>query len=485
MDGFLNDVRDVRILVVGDLILDKYIFGSVSRISPEAPVPVVLKSHEKRVLGGAGNVAANVVSLGGSATLVGLTGDDQNQEDFRELCEDVGIDKSGIVTSNRICTISKTRFVSSGNQIIRFDEEEVEALCDESQAEMLARIGSLLPSCQAVVLSDYNKGVFRSGLSLEIIALARAAGKPVIVDPKGSDYSRYAGATTLTPNLKELSEAVGRDVVTDDEVVEAARELIRDHDLDYLIATRSERGISVVEKTSVQHIPTRAREVFDVSGAGDTVIASFALAVAVGLNPQDAAQVANAAAAVAVSKRGTAQVHIEEVRTEMMRQGTFSRTHGAVLDWTEARSAVEHWQSEGLKVGFTNGCFDILHFGHVSALARARRSCDRLVIGLNMDESVRRLKGPDRPINDQHDRSAVLVELRSVDAVVMFREETPLELITKLQPDIIFKGADYTIENVVGREVVEGRGGKVVLLDLEDGRSTTGVVEKISARATG
>lgn len=478
-EQFFDTSADIRVLIVGDLILDRYIHGKVSRISPEAPVPVVLRSHEKKVLGGAGNVAANISTLGGTPVLCGLVGDDVGRQEFVDLCAETGIDTSGVVTSKRVCTIAKTRFVSGGSQIIRFDEETVEPLCDDDRAALLSVVEQQLESVEIVVLSDYNKGVFVNGLAQAIIAMAKRKNVPVIADPKGTDYSRYHGATTLTPNLKELSEAVGRAVYDDEDVLQAGRELIRSFDLDFLVATRSERGMSIIQRDKVAHLPTRAREVFDVSGAGDTVVASISLALATGLTPEEAAQVANAAAAIAVSKRGTAQVQRAEVRAEMMRQGSVSRSKGTVLELREARAAVDHWRSEGLRVGFTNGCFDILHFGHVSLLQRARSQCDRLIVGMNSDASVSRLKGPTRPINNEHDRSGVLSALRSVDAVVLFEQDTPLEVITALEPDVLFKGADYRIDQVVGREVVERIGGSVILLDLEDGRSTTNVVDKI------
>jgi len=476
-----RSLQTIKVLVIGDVMLDRYIHGSVSRISPEAPVPIVLKSREENGLGGAGNVAANINALGGNAILCGQIGNDADGREFQKLCDQLQIATPGLVSNSEACTTTKTRFVSSGKQIIRYDQESETDLTPESRTAIMEAVRDNIEDAQVIIISDYNKGVFTNGLAEELISLARSLKTPIIVDPKGSDYRRYAGATALTPNVKELSEAVSRQTKSDDEVLSAGRELIKDLNLDFLVATRSERGMSVVKNDSHSHFPTRAREVFDVSGAGDTVIASLALALAAGLSAEDAAQISNAAAAVAVSKPGTAQVSISEVQSELQQQGNEGPEEGRIINAETGLSIVEQWKRNGDRVGFTNGCFDILHFGHVSLLGRTKAECDKLIVGLNSDASVSRLKGPNRPINNEHDRAAVLAALRAVDAVVVFGEDTPLELISLLQPDVLFKGADYTIDTVVGREVVEGNGGKVVLLDLEDGKSTTRIVDQIQS----
>ncbi|TIW74531.1 MAG: D-glycero-beta-D-manno-heptose 1-phosphate adenylyltransferase, partial [Mesorhizobium sp.] len=378
-------------------------------------------------------------------------------------------------------TSSKSRFSALNQQVLRFDEEEVKPLSAGERSTLVEHFRTALARADIVILSDYGKGMLLDGVAGELIAMCREAGKPVLVDPKGRDYARYAGATAVTPNRKELGEAVGRPVFADDEIVAAARDLISAHGFDFVVATRSEKGMSVVEPDDAHHIATQAREVFDVSGAGDTVIATFALALAAGADRVQAGSIANAAGGVVVGKRGTARLTVEELT------GALFRSHGpvthkdAILDASAAARMVTAWKEEGLTVGFTNGCFDILHAGHVSLLHAARSQCDRLVLGLNSDASVRRLKGSGRPVNDQHDRACVLAALASVDAVVVFEEDTPLALIEALLPDILVKGADYTIDKVVGADVVQKAGGRVVLVDLVAGKSTTGTIGRMRA----
>ncbi|RUY61932.1 D-glycero-beta-D-manno-heptose 1-phosphate adenylyltransferase, partial [Mesorhizobium sp. M7A.F.Ca.CA.001.05.1.1] len=351
-------------------------------------------------------------------------------------------------------------------------------------AGLIRHFRAALAHADIVILSDYGKGILLDGVAGDLIAICREAGKPVLVDPKGRDYARYAGATAITPNRKELGEAVGHAVFADDEIVAAARQLISAHGFDFVVATRSEKGMSVVGPDEARHIATQAREVFDVSGAGDTVIASFALALAVGADTVMAASIANAAGGVVVGKRGTARLTVEELTGALFRSHGPTAHKDAILDATSAARMVAAWKEEGLSVGFTNGCFDILHAGHVSLLHAARSQCDRLVLGLNSDASVRRLKGAGRPVNDQHDRACVLAALASVDAVVVFEEDTPLALIEALLPDILVKGADYTVDTVVGADVVQKAGGRVVLVDLVAGKSTTNTIGKLRAGGT-
>jgi len=474
-------LNDVKVLVIGDVMLDRYIYGAVSRISPEAPVPVLNKTGEDTVLGGAGNVAANISALGGQVALLGAVGEDANAGILTQLCLDHGIDSTGVIRSTHHQTTVKTRFVSGGQQIVRLDEETAETIDNATHKAIVDGVNRQLAGTSIIVLSDYNKGLFHDTLAQDIISIGRKQNIPVIVDPKGHNYGRYKGATALTPNLRELAQISGNTLETDDDILNAARKLINQLELSFVLATRSERGMSLVKQKTDTHIPTRAQQVFDVSGAGDTVIASLSLALAAGLPEEGAAQFSNAAAAVAVSKRGTAQVTLPEVQSELTRRSGDTKSSGRVLNWKQAVTQIEHWKKDGLQIGFTNGCFDILHYGHVSLLERASQQCDKLIVGLNSDASVSRLKGPTRPINIQADRLAVLSALRSVDAVVLFEEDTPLDLISELEPDVLFKGADYAIEDVVGRELVEATGGKVVLLELEDGRSTTGVVKLIKS----
>lgn len=471
---------DVTVLVVGDLILDRFVSGVIERISPEAPIPVLHGRGETLAVGGAGNVVSNIVSLGGKAIPISVLGDDAAGRNIVRMFAELGVDTNGIGRTSGRMTSSKSRFSALNQQVLRFDEEEVRALDAAERTKLLADFRTALSGADIVILSDYGKGVLLDGVAAQLIAICREAGKPVLVDPKGQDYARYRGATAVTPNRKELGEAVGRPVFADEEIVAAARELIAANGFDFVVATRSEKGMSVIDAQSARHIATQARAVFDVSGAGDTVIASFTLALAAGADRAAAAAIANAAGGVVVGKRGTARVTADEVT------GALFRSHGAVhkdaiLDADAAQRLVRTWKDEGLTVGFTNGCFDILHAGHVSLLNAARSQCDRLVLGLNSDASVRRLKGPERPVNDQHDRACVLAALASIDAVVLFEEDTPLKLIEMLLPDILVKGADYTVDQVVGADVVQKAGGRVVLVDLVAGKSTTGTIGKLRA----
>jgi D-beta-D-heptose 7-phosphate kinase/D-beta-D-heptose 1-phosphate adenosyltransferase len=481
----LQRFGEVTVLVVGDFILDRFISGVIERISPEAPIPVLHGRTATTALGGAGNVVANIVSLGGRAVPLGVLGDDPAGRAVVERLAEIGVDTGGLALEQGRMTSSKSRYSALNQQVLRFDEDEVAPLSVPARSSLLSGFRDALAGADIVVLSDYGKGVLMDGVARELIAAGRAAGKPVLVDPKGADWSRYAGATAVTPNRLELGAAAGRPVLGDDEVAAAARELIAACGFDFVLATRSEKGMSVVGPSEAQHITTRAREVFDVSGAGDTVIAAFALSLATGASRAAAATIANAAAGVVVGKRGTARLTADELAGAMFAAHGPDRAPDAILDAAAVARLVAAWKQEGLTVGFTNGCFDILHAGHVSLLNAARSLCDRLVLGLNSDASVRRLKGEGRPVNDEHDRACVLAALASVDAVVLFSEDTPLELIEALRPDILVKGADYTFDQVVGAEIVRQAGGRVVLVDIVAGRSTTGTIARLRSRAGG
>jgi len=473
----------VTVVVVGDFILDRFFSGVIERISPEAPVPVLHGRSASTALGGAGNVVANIVSLGGRALPVGVIGDDHAGNSVVAKLGEIGVEAAGLALERGRMTSSKSRYSALNQQVLRFDEEEIRPLDGQARRALLSRFRSALDRADIVVLSDYGKGVLMDGVAKDLIAAAR--GKPVLVDPKGGDWSRYAGATAVTPNRRELGDAAGRAVSGDEEIAAAARQMISACGLEFVLATRSEKGMSIITPSEAHHITTRAREVFDVTGAGDTVIAAFALALAAGAARPAAATIANAAAGVVVGKRGTARLTADELAGAMFAVDSPARAGNAILDAAAVQRLVAAWKREGLTVGFTNGCFDILHAGHIGLLNAARSQCDRLVLGLNSDASVRRLKGEGRPVNDEHDRACVLAALASVDAVVLFAEDTPLSLIEALKPDILVKGADYTVDQVVGAEVVRQAGGRVVLVDIVAGRSTSGTIARLRARAGG
>ncbi|APH56315.1 D-glycero-D-manno-heptose-7-phosphate 1-kinase [Granulibacter bethesdensis] len=485
--GIFMDFSSTRVLCIGDVMLDRFMHGSVERISPEAPVPVLRITSTHSMLGGAGNVAHNIADLGGTAILVGLIGHDDTAIALRTHLDRVPGIVNALVESPHRPTICKTRFLAAQQQVVRTDDESHLPTQPAEETLLQTMVATHITECGAVILSDYGKGVLSPAVIKHAIGLARQAGIPVFVDPKRLDFSVYAGATCITPNVKELSAAAHQRADDEASVIAAARIVMQQAGCASILATRSEKGMMLIEAPSdgrddiaIHTVPARAREVFDVSGAGDTVIATLALAHASGLTLESAMRISNAAAGVVVSKAGTATLNVDELRAELDESAISNGGTGSARSLGEARSLVKKWKQLGLTVGFTNGCFDILHAGHVSLLNEARTRCDRLVVAVNTDASVSRLKGPTRPINGFEDRCTVLAGLRSVDCVVGFQEDTPLSLISVLLPDRLFKGADYREEEVVGGDVVRAAGGKVELIDLVPGRSTTGIVKKIS-----
>ncbi|MDG5495179.1 bifunctional D-glycero-beta-D-manno-heptose-7-phosphate kinase/D-glycero-beta-D-manno-heptose 1-phosphate adenylyltransferase HldE [Niveispirillum sp. BGYR6] len=473
----LSSLAGARVAIIGDVMLDRFIYGDIARISPEAPVPVLKYDHAREMLGGAGNVAANARSLGADVVLIGLVGEDAAGATVRRLA---GPAARLLARADGPTTV-KTRMIARQQQMLRLDEEKVGPATAAEAAGLLAALDAALPDSDVILLSDYAKGVLAGDLPQQIIATAKGAGKRVIVDPKGRDFARYRGADLVTPNLNELRLASGADCEDDTGVVDAARNLLTRHALGALIVTRSEQGMSVVTADAAVHLPTMAREVFDVSGAGDTVVAMLACALARGASLPDAARLANAAAGIVVGKLGTAQVTPGEVALTL-RQQDAGDIDAKIATQDEASAIAAQWRERGLRVGFTNGCFDLLHPGHLSLLRQARAACDRLIVGMNDDASVRRLKGESRPIQHQDARAAVLASLQLVDLVVPFTQDTPLELIQLVRPDVLVKGADYRIDQVVGADFVQGLGGRVLLANLKEGFSTTRTVARITGQ---
>jgi D-beta-D-heptose 7-phosphate kinase/D-beta-D-heptose 1-phosphate adenosyltransferase len=477
------DFSNATILCLGDVMLDRFAYCATERLSPEAPVPVLLLQRTQSMLGGAGNVARNIAALGGKAVLMGLIGRDPAGAEVKALiARTPGLVDRHVASAQR-STVCKTRYLAGHQQILRVDEEETHDLDAAEEAALIAAAERAIPEVDAVILSDYGKSVLGANVIGRAIARARALGIPVYVDPKSDDFTRYRGATCVTPNTRELALASRMPVATDAEIIAAATRIIADCGAGSILATRSEKGMVLVEASGAVHLEAaRAREVYDVSGAGDTVIAVLALARASGYPMAQAMRLANTAAGIVVSKLGTATVELDELMLELSRDVSDKEWHHAkYYSAAEAETLVRRWKSRGLVVGFTNGCFDIVHAGHVALLAAARAQCDRLIVALNSDPGVRRLKGPKRPLNGLADRSAVIAAVESVDAVISFDEETPIELICRLKPDVLVKGGDYTIEGVVGAAEVEAAGGRVVLVDLVEGRSTTRLIEAIRA----
>jgi D-beta-D-heptose 7-phosphate kinase / D-beta-D-heptose 1-phosphate adenosyltransferase len=476
-----------RVLIVGDVMLDIYCEGSVARVSPEAPVPVVVLSAERHVPGGAANVAANVGALGASAELVGVVGRDNNAALLRRVLEREfpTLSLEHMVVAERRPTTTKTRVIGNKAQVVRLDREPSEPLDAEVEEELLAHVEAALPDCDVVVLSDYAKGVCTDRVIRGVVARARAAEKPLLVDPKRRDFRVYAGAAIIKPNLKELEMATRPTDGGDAEVERAARDVAAATGAG-VVVTRSERGMSYVDAAGTAiHIPTAARSVFDVSGAGDTVMATLAVvldAADPAANMAHALAVANAAAGIVVAKAGTSTVSAAEIAAEMARPAQVSaRSAVKIATRQQARVITRGWRAQGLQVGFTNGCFDLVHPGHVQLLERSAEACDRLVVGLNTDASVRRLKGPARPVQDEDARARVMAALGMVDLVVLFDEDTPDEIVRELLPSVLVKGGDYTVDTVVGADTVIAHGGKVELIDLVPDRSTSALVRRARA----
>jgi len=471
----------MRLLVVGDVMLDKCISGEVARISPEAPVPVVRATHQSQQPGGAANVAMNLVRLGARTEVVGFTGGDENEKLLAESLELNGI-APVLIGSEGFPTITKLRILGGRQQMLRLDTERQGARAQGDYDRLVESVLARLPGCHAVVLSDYAKGVLTSEVCQTVIQAARKLEIPVLVDPKSADFTRYRGATAVCPNLGELTAAAhlwaqNLDASDLGAVLAEAEAMLPAFDLQFLAVTLSEKGIALVRPGSRFLAPAVARQVFDVSGAGDTVIAVLALCLASGLKPETAAQVANIAAGVVVGKVGTAPVEKYELLAALAPQIAL-HAEDKVVSRQELASRVALWKANGERVVFTNGCFDLLHIGHIALLEQARRFGDRLIVAINTDASVSGLKGPNRPIVGELERARVLAALAAVDAVVIFGEPTPLELILAVRPDVLVKGGDYGVDTVVGAREVLSWGGQVKIVPLVAGFSTTRLIEK-------
>ncbi len=464
------------VTVIGDAMLDRYVYGTATRISPEAPIPVVAVDRELAMPGGAGNVVRNLTALGAAVAFVAAIGDDQAGSDLTSLIGGQPNFEPWLIVQGGRTTTVKTRYFAQGQQLLRADRED-DSPIHPKLADRLVRIArDTIAATSICVLSDYAKGTLAGDIAQQIIDSAHAAGRRVIVDPKGTDYGRYRGADLVTPNRRELALAVGRRLDSEAEIVAAAQELRAAFGFGAVLATRAEDGMTLVDAEGVAHFPAEAAEVFDVSGAGDTVVATLAAALAGGLDMRTAARLANIAAGVVVGKIGTAVARPADLLAALTPQGGALRK---IVTREAAVEQAERWRRVGYRVGFTNGCFDLLHPGHVHLLEQARAHCDRLVVGLNSDASVRRLKGPTRPVQTDAARAAVLASLASVDLVCVFEEDTPEELLRALRPDLLVKGADYTVATVVGSEFVAEYGGKVLLAELLPGHSTTATVGKL------
>lgn len=479
-------LAEVRVAVIGDVMLDRYVYGQVDRVSPEAPIAVLRVEREQAMLGGAGNVARNLAALGAATTLVGVIGADADGAAIVSAMEQLPRVASGLVIEPQRPTTLKTRFVAGNQQLLRTDRETTQPLSAESERDLAAAIDRAVGWAAVVVLSDYAKGVLDDALVRRAIDRARDQGKPVIVDPRGSDYRRYRRASLVTPNRRELEQAAGASLPrgpgeeAELALEHAARRVLLEAGIDAMLVTRSEQGMTLVEQSGLPvHLPAEAREVFDVSGAGDTVVAVLAAALGAGAGLAPAARLANTVAGIVVGKVGTAVAYPDEI-LHALHASEVMGAEAKVLGREAALDRIAGWRRKGLRIGFTNGCFDLLHPGHVALLSQARAAVDRLVVGLNSDASVARLKGPGRPVQGETARALVLASLQSVDMVVIFGEDTPIELIRAVRPDVLVKGADYTVETVVGADLVQAYGGKVLLADILPGHSTSATIKRLA-----
>ena len=480
-DKELTDLRGRTVLCIGDLMLDDFVYGEVTRISPEAPAPVIAVRRSETNIGGAGNVARNLASLGVRCIFVGIIGEDEAGRILRESLRREPLIEARLVADASRPTTRKVRFVSEhhSTHLLRADWELARPVEKDKEDALIQHVLEALPEAGAVMLSDYAKGVLTARVIRAVIDAANEARKPVIVDPKGLDYSVYRGATLITPNRQELAAATRRRADTDSEIISAAAELARLVDSQAVLVTRSEDGMSLlVRGEEPVHIAAYPVKVRDVSGAGDTVAAVLAAMLAANAGFEAAMRAANAAAAVAVSKRGTAAVSIPELRARILPAASLAAEEKVLFDWSMLDERLKEWRRQGARIGFTNGCFDLLHPGHIKVLTAARGLCDRLIVGLNSDASVRRLKGEGRPVQEAHARAEVLAALEAVDLVIVFEQDTPLELLKRVRPKVLIKGGDYRLDQVVGREQVEADGGEVVLVDLVPGFSTTELVKR-------
>ncbi len=492
----LSSLSRGRLLCVGDVILDRFVTGGVERVSREAPIPVLRVTDETAMLGGAGNVARNLSALGAPTDFLCVIGDDDISAEIAALLVQEDHLTPHILTQKKRPGTLKIRYVCNKQQMLRVDQESDIPIKRHMAQKLLEKAISLMPGCGGLIISDYGNGLFSPEVLAVLIAKGRENGLPIVVDPRGVDYAIYAGADIIKPNRDELAAASGLPVDDDESVVVAARRLIDDFDFRAVLATRGAQGATVVraDGTTPVHLRSSARDIFDVSGAGDTVVAVVAAGLVAGFDLEKAASLANMVAGMVVAKAGTAVVTISEIQAEMARTYSevvenkdhqdalgYENDHEKIFSRDDLLIQIQKWQQQGLRIGFTNGCFDLLHPGHVSLLRQARGVCDRLIVGLNSDQSVQRLKGKKRPIQAESDRADILAALSVVDAVVVFDEDTPLALIESVRPDVLIKGKDYTLAQMVGADHVQSYGGEIFLADLQPGHSTTKTLSRLAS----
>ena len=475
----VEKISQASVLVIGDVMLDRFVYGDIQRISPEAPVPVLRYRETQSMLGGAGNVVRNLLAVGSGVFFIAVIGDDPEGREVSGILSGQSADRVCLIAEGSRRTTLKTRFIAGRQQVLRVDKETASEIAEKTRNSIIASAREFISRCDVILLSDYNKGVLTGECLSSIIRMAKESAKPVFIDPKGADYGRYHGASVLTPNIKELKEATRMPAEGDEGVAKAAQKILDQCALDAVLVTRGQEGMSLIEAGgSVKHFKAAAKEVFDVSGAGDTAIAIAAAARAAGASLPDAADLANLAAGIAVGKVGTAVVQKKELIQYLLHKET-SQLESKIIDLETAKELVGKWKRKGQKVGFTNGFFDLLHPVHLHLLGRAAKACDRLMVGLNGDNSVRKIRGKD-PIQNERARGAILASLENVDAVIIFQETTPVALIEELRPDVLIKGANYSPEEVVGGNIVKSYGGEIILVDVDEIGKENAIIAKIT-----
>ena len=472
----ITKAQGQTVLCVGDVMLDRFVYGTVDRISPESPVPVLRKVSTVEMPGGAGNVARNMAAMGLQVIVVGCIGNDAEGEALEALLNAHERIETRLAKVSSLETVVKTRFVASNQQLLRVDSEESSPALGISEAVLISAIEKAAKACSAVVVSDYAKGAITAATFNACLEASRKNRIPLLVDPKSPNLSVYEGAHLVKPNASELAQATGLPTSTDDQVEVALRTVAASVPGTNIVVTRAGKGMSWIENSDISHKRGEAKQVFDVSGAGDTSMAALTLGVVAGASLADSVALAVTASGLAVAKTGTATVDAEEIRTAL--DPAYHHLRAPILSESDAQAQVRTWKAARLRVGFTNGCFDILHPGHLALLEEARSRCDRLIVAINTDASVKRLKGETRPINSEQDRARMLAGIGAVDAVTFFPEDTPKALIEALLPDLLVKGGDYTIETIVGASAVQANGGDVHIVNLVDGQSTTAILER-------
>lgn len=472
-------LKDKKIAVIGDIMLDEHIWCNVSRISPEAPVPVAKIEKTTHVPGGAANVARNIVDMGGDAYLVGLVGDDISANTLRKVLHKSGVNTKYLLTDSSRPTITKSRIIAHNQQVVRVDKEDTKAIKNELREQIFTTLEQKIEQFDGFILSDYNKGLLTDELVIRFIKITKKYNKIISVDPKGNNYKKYKNASLITPNKKEASEAIGKQLISHQQIIDEGKNLQKRLNLDNLLITRSEEGMTLFSSENIHHIHTVAKEVYDVSGAGDTVIAAMTLGLSAGLEPKFAAELANIAAGIVVAKIGTASVSIEELKEAIINFNRIEKpwTRKIIKTKNLQKSLIE-LKNKHKRIVSTNGVFDILHVGHSRYLAEAKQLGDILIVALNSDASVKRLKGDSRPINTLEDRLEILANLEVVDFVVSFEEDTPIEILKLIKPDIHVKGGDYKAKDLSETKIIKENGGKVQVLPFVKGKSSTNLIEK-------